>query len=158
MRSHHLQVDLLPEKYVAEAVVEAFQKEVAVENLRILLVHAEGSRDVLAKELTRLGAIVDEAIAYRTVPEKKDIAGGIERFRQEGADIITFTSSSTVENFFALQLPLPGKLQTASIGPITSETLQRLGCHVDVEAKEHTIPGLVEAIRLKATSCQNHIL
>lgn len=156
VRSSRLQVDLLPEKYVAEALVEAFQKTGDVENLRFLLVHAEGSRDLLAKELTRLGAIVDEAIAYRTVPETRDITGGIERFRQEGADIITFTSSSTVENFAALQLPLSKKFQTASIGPITSDTLKRLGFQVDIEAKEYTIPGLVEAIRVNNTSHQKN--
>ncbi len=146
IRSYRLQVDLLPDKYVAEAVVTAFQKETDVENLRILLARAEGGREVLVEELTHLGAIVDEAVAYRTVPENEDLAGGVQRFRQEGADLITFTSSSTAENFSALQLPLPERLQTASIGPITSETLRQLGFRVDIEATEHTIPGLVKAI------------
>ncbi len=147
LRSYRLQVDLLPEKYMAESLVEAFQKEVDVENLRILLAHAEGSRKLLFEELTRLGAIVDEAIAYRTVPEVEDVSGGVQRFRQEGADLITFTSSSTAENFAALQLPLPKNLKIASIGPVTSQTLKQLGFQVDIEATEHTIPGLVGAIR-----------
>ena len=146
VRSCHLQVDVQPEKYVAEAIIEALHKETSLENLKILLARAEGAREVLAEELTRLGAIVDEAVAYRTVPETNDVTGGIKRFREEGADMITFTSSSTVENFLALKLPLPQDIKTASIGPITSKTMRSLGLTVDVEAKQHDIPGLVGAI------------
>lgn len=146
VRAFHLAVDLQPEKYVAEAIVAELQKETTVENLKFLLARAEGARDVLATELTRLGAIVDEAIAYRTVPETADLTGGIARFREEGADIVTFTSSSTVENFLALKLPMPAGLKTASIGPVTSKTMKTLGLKVDVEAKVHDIPGLVEAM------------
>jgi uroporphyrinogen III methyltransferase/synthase len=149
VRHYRFEVDLQPEKYVAEEIVKAFQAETTVENLKILLARAENAREVLATELTRLGAIVDEAIAYRTVPETADVAGGIARFREEGADWITFTSSSTAENFAALKLPLPERLKTASIGPITSATMRKLGLDVDVEAAEHDIPGLVAAI-LKA--------
>ena len=147
-RVHHyrFEVDLQPEKYVAEEIVKAFQTETTVENLKILLARAEGAREVLATELTRLGAIVDEAVAYRTVPETGDPTGGIARFREEGADWITFTSSSTAENFAALKLPLPAELKTASIGPITSATMRKLGLDVDVEAAKHDIPGLVAAI------------
>ncbi len=147
VREFHLHVDLQPEEYVAESVVKAFQKECTVENLRILLVRPEQARDVLPLALTKLGAIVDEAIAYRTVPETEDVSGGIARFREEGADLITFTSSSTVENFLALKLPLPAGLKTASIGPITSQTMRDLGLAVDVEAKEFDIPGLATAVR-----------
>lgn len=147
-RVHHYRfaVDLQPEKYVAEEIVKAFQAETTVDNLKILLARAEGAREVLAAELTRLGGIVDEAIAYRTVPETEDVSGGIARFRAEGADVITFTSSSTAENFAALKLPLPAGLQIASIGPITSKTVRQLGLDVDIEAEVHDIPGLVAAI------------
>ena len=147
VRDYHLAVDLQPEEFVAEAVVAAFQKQGSVENERFLLARAETARDVLPKELSRLGAIVDEAIAYRTVPETEDVSGGIARFRSEGADLITFTSSSTVENFMALKLPLPATLKTASIGPVTSKTMRELGLTVDVEARQYDIPGLVAAVR-----------
>ncbi len=146
VRSFRFEVDLQPEKYVAEEIVKTFQRETTVDNLKILLARAEGAREVLATELTRLGAIVDEAIAYRTVPETEDVAGGIARFRAEGADMITFTSSSTAENFATLQLPLPAGLEIASIGPVTSKTVRALGLEVDIEAKTHDIPGLVAAI------------
>jgi uroporphyrinogen III methyltransferase/synthase len=147
VREFHLNVDLQPEEYVAEAVVKAFQKDGSVENQRILLARAEQARDVLPTELTKLGAIVDVATAYRTVPETEDISGALARFRAEGADLITFTSSSTVENFMALKLPLPPQLKTASIGPITSATMREHGLTVDVEAKQYDIPGLMKAIR-----------
>ncbi|MET0223014.1 MAG: uroporphyrinogen-III synthase, partial [Terrimicrobium sp.] len=147
VRSYRLQVDVQPEKYVAEEIIEALQRETSLENLKILLARAEGAREALAVELVRRGAIVDEAVAYRTVPETSDVSGGIRRFREEEIDMITFTSSSTVENFLALNLPLPEKTKTASIGPITSKTMRGRGLQVNVEAKRHDIPGLVEAIR-----------
>lgn len=146
VRCFHLQVDVQPEKYVAEAILDELQKEMSVENLKFLLPRAEGAREILATELTRLGAIVDDIAAYRTVPETNDPTGGIQRFREEGADLITFTSSSTAENFAALKLPLKENLQIASIGPITTKTVRNLGLDVDVEAKKHDIPGLVAAI------------
>jgi uroporphyrinogen III methyltransferase/synthase len=146
VREYHLHVDLQPEEYVAEAVVAAFQKHESVENLRILLARAETARDVIPNALSKLGAIVDVGIAYRTVPETDDIGGGQERFRQEGADMVTFTSSSTVEHFIALKLPLPKGLKTASIGPVTSQTMREMNLKVDVEAAAHDIPGLVAAI------------
>jgi uroporphyrinogen III methyltransferase/synthase len=147
IRDFRLHVDLQPEEFVAEALVRAFQKEGGVENLRILIARAEKARDVLPKELSAMGGIVDEAFAYRTVPETRDDTGARRRLVDEGADLITFTSSSTVENFMALELPWPKRMQVASIGPITSKTARDFGLTVDVEARRHDIPGLVESIR-----------
>jgi uroporphyrinogen III methyltransferase/synthase len=147
LRDFHLKVDLQPPEAVAESIVKAFHTTGSIENLRILLVRPEQARDLLSREMTRLGAIVDEAIAYRTVPETADLGGGVERFRSEGADLITFTSSSTVENFLALKLPWPPGLKTASIGPITSKTMRENGLKVDIESHRHDIPGLIAAIR-----------
>ncbi len=147
VKDFHLHVDLQPEEYVAEAVVREFKKAGGVENLRILLARAEKARDVLPKELSAMGGIVDTGIAYQTVPETRDESGARRRFVDEGADLITFTSSSTVENFMALGLPWPAGMQVASIGPVTSKTARELGLKVDVEARRHDIPGLVDAIR-----------
>lgn len=146
VRHFHLKVDLQPQEFVAEAVVKAFREQGDVENLRILLARAEQARDVLPKELSKLGAIVDEGFAYRTMPETRDATGARRRFAEKGADLITFTSSSTVENFLALELPWPTGLKVASIGPITSKTARDRGLTVAVEAKRHDIPGLVQAI------------
>ena len=123
-----------------------------MENVKFLLARAEGAREMLGQELTKLGAIVDEAVAYRTLPETEDVSGGIKRFTEEGADFITFTSSSTVENFLALNLPLPKELKTASIGPVTTKTMKAKGLRVSVEASRHDIPGLVEALQQAAGS------
>jgi uroporphyrinogen III methyltransferase / synthase len=147
IKDFHLHVDLQPEEFVAESLVREFRKQGDIENLRILIARAEKARDLLPRELSALGAIVDEGFAYRTVPETRDDVGARRRFLEEGADLITFTSSSTVENFLALGLPWPAKMQVASIGPITSKTARELGLEVAVEARRHDIPGLVEAIR-----------
>ena len=147
VKDFHLHVDLQPEEFVAEAVVKEFQKQGSIENLRILLVGAEKTRDVLLKELSALGAIVDQAFAYRTVPETRDTTGARRQLAREGADLITFTSSSTVENFLALGLPWPKGMQVASIGPITSKTARDHGLKIDVEAHRHDIHGLVQIIQ-----------
>src|ERR1041384_3003215 len=141
VKDFHLHVDLQPEEFVAEAVVREFQKLGTLENLRILLARAEKARDVLPRELSKLGAIVDEAFAYRTVPETRDDNGTRQRLLQEGADLLTFTSSSTVENFLALGLPWPKQMQVASIGPITSKTAREHGLKVSSEAKSHASEG-----------------
>src|SRR5205809_869363 len=147
IRDFHLHVDLQPEEFVAEAVVKEFERSGGVENLRILIARAERARDLLPKRLTGMGAIVDEAFAYQTVPETRDVTGAHRRFSSEGADLITFTSSSTVENFLDLKLPWPAGMKVASIGPITSATLRERGLSVDVEANRHDVVGLIEAIR-----------
>ena len=132
---------------MAEGVAREFKRQESIENLRILLVRAEKARDVLPKELSAAGAIVDEAFAYRTVPETRDTSGARRQLAQNGADLITFTSSSTVENFLALGLPWPKGMRIASIGPITSKTARDQGLKVDVEARRHDIDGLVQAVR-----------
>jgi len=145
VREYRYAVDLIPEEFVAESLLKSF-KELNVEHLKMLLPRAEGAREMLAIELENLGAIVDDVPAYRTVPETEDVSGGIKRFREEGADMITFTSASTAAHFTALNLPLPNELKTASIGPVTTEEMHRLGLPVDLEAPQHDIPGLVTAI------------
>lgn len=147
LKDFHLHVDLQPPEFVAESLVREFSKQGGLENLRVLIARAEKARDLLPKELSALGAIVDEGFAYRTVPETRDDSGARRRLLEEGADLITFTSSSTVENFLALGLPWPAKMQVASIGPVTSKTAREWGLEVAVEARRHDIPGLVEAIR-----------
>ena len=138
-------VDLIPKDFVAESLLKSF-KEIDVEHLRILLPRAAGARELLAVELENLGAIVDDVPVYETLPEIEDMEGGIQRFRSEGADMITFTSGSTATHFIAMGLPVRQGMKTASIGPITSKEMGKLGLPVDLEAHQHDIPGLVEAI------------
>lgn len=147
VRDFHLKVDLQPDEFVAEAVLEEFKKQGDLENLRILVARAEEARDLLPKGLGDLGAIVDVAFTYRTVAETNDRTEARSRLAAAGADMITFTSSSTVENYLALGLPWPEGMQVASIGPITSRTARDRGLTIGVEAARHDISGLVDAIR-----------
>jgi uroporphyrinogen III methyltransferase/synthase len=147
VKDFHLKVDLQPEEFVAEAVAREFKKQGNIENLTILLARAQEARDLLPKELEALGAIVDVAVAYRTVAETDDRAGAGVRLQENGADMITFTSSSTVENYLALGLKWPPGMRVASIGPVTSSTARNRGLSVDVEARRHDVPGLVDAIK-----------
>lgn len=151
LRELHLRVDLMPEKYVTADIAEAFKK-LEIENSKILLARAEKANPDLPRELEKLGAIVDDIAFYQTVPETEDANGAAKKLTEQGANWITFTSSSTVENFHArFDLPKLVKqfpqLRLASIGPETSKALHALGLQPTVEAAEHTIPGLVAALR-----------
>lgn len=141
------EVSLMPREYVAESLVEAFGSE-DLRGRRILLPRAAVARDVVPDELRRRGAQVDVVEVYRTVVPPHAAARAREIFAgPHRPDWITFTSSSTVANF--LEAAGPGALQgvrVASIGPITSAKARALGLHVDVEAEEYTIAGLVAAI------------
>ena len=148
IKEYHLGVDLLPKKSVAESLAEAFEKMAeSLENLTMLWVRPENARPVLAERLNAAGVILDEGIAYRTVSDTDDISGALEKFSHEGADIITFTSSSSVEGFLKLKLELPEQLKIVSIGPATSRTLKAAGLDVDIEAKEHNLDGLIKAVQ-----------
>jgi len=102
-----------------------------------------------------MGAIVDDVACYKTVPETQDLTGTAARLLEEGAEWITFTSSSTAENFHA-RFDLPRllqkfpQIQLASIGPETSKTIAALGLKPTVEAKPHHIEGLVKALQTAA--------
>jgi len=151
IEEHGLPVDVMPEKYVAESVVEELWEQ--VRGKRVLLVRAKVARDVIPEELRKAGARVHVAEAYETVvPEESRarLAQTLHDPRQRPT-AITFTSSSTVRNFVALLgSDNPAKslhgITIASIGPVTSATLRELGLPVGVEAKEYTIPGLVRAL------------
>ena len=146
LKEYHIGCDLLPEKYVAEGLVAAFKKE-DIENLTIMVIKPEQSRDVVSTGLQAMGAIVDDCIAYRTIAETEDPTGAVAKLREQGADVITFTSASTAEHYFALDIPWPVGCVAGSIGPVTSEALTELGHAPAFEAKQHDIPGLVKAIR-----------
>lgn len=151
LKELHLRVDAMPEDYVAKKVAEAISKKDDVENRRILILRAEVASPELPKQLEDLGGIVDDVACYRTVPETDDLNGAAAKLTEEGADWVTFTSSSTVENFHArfnlpeLKKKFPG-LKLLSIGPETSKAITALGLKPDVEAKPHNIDGMVKAL------------
>jgi uroporphyrinogen-III synthase len=142
----HLGVEprFVPDEYRAEAIVEQIGD---VRGDHILLPRADIAREMLAVELRRRGAVVDEISAYRTLPVQPDPAGLAELRR--GVDAVTFTSSSTVRSFVAM---FDGKTSPwdaaviACIGPVTAETARQAGLPVHVEATEYTTHGLVAAL------------
>jgi uroporphyrinogen-III synthase len=156
IQSEGLSVSIVPEKYVAESVLEALRGKI-FKSSRVLLVRAKVARDVLPTELQKMGAQVDVIEAYETrVPD-----GAGEKLKQVFTDpaarphVITFTSSSTANNFLALlgenaREFLQG-VCVASIGPVTSETLGQAGFPPTIEAREYTMQGLVEAINEHAS-------
>lgn len=149
MRALGLRVDIVPETYVAESVVAAIKHEMAGQN--VLLIRGTLARDVIPVALVKAGARVDVADAYKTVVPRASVEKMREVFASSKLpDIVTFTSSSTVDNFLELvkagSSDRPSALRAASIGPITSVTLREHGWEPWVEASIYTAVGLVEAI------------
>jgi uroporphyrinogen-III synthase len=156
IEAHGLRVDVVPKEYVAEAVVKSLRERVA--GKRVLLARAKVARDVIPRQLRKLGAQVDVVEAYETVIPRSSRARlrAVLRDPERCPHVITFTSSSTVRNFVRLlgknlwrEPGLNGRKRQprfASIGPVTSATLRDLGLPVDIEAGKYTIPGLIRAI------------
>ncbi len=143
-----LKADLIPEEFRAEGLIEAFRK-IDLKGQRILLPRAQEAREILPEKLQEMGAEVKVVSAYQTVLPEESRQKLLSALK-EGIDIITFTSSSTAKNLFQLlegQEELLQGVTLASIGPITSETLRKLGFPPQIEAQEYTISGLVSAIQ-----------
>lgn len=167
IEKHGLRVSVVPKQYVAESVVESLRNQ--IRGKRVLLARARIARDVIPRELRALGAQVDVVDTYQTVVPKSSRSRLQSRLKDPRGrpDVITFTSSSMVKNFVALlgetvleqnvnegplgrpRAPASSILEgirLVSIGPITSSTLRELNIRVDIEAKEYTIPGLIQAV------------
>ena len=150
LKSFGLTSDLVPATFQAEAVVEAFARQ-ELRGRRILLPRAQEARAVLPEQLCAMGASVHEVAVYRTVPADTDADWLAARLAERPADLLTFTSSSTVKNFKALLSPAlfeqVRRVPAACIGPITADTARELGFEVRVTAERYTIPGLCAAIQ-----------
>jgi len=155
---HGLKVNVIPKEYVAESVVASLRQK--VKGKRVLLARAKVARDVIPRELRKLGARVDVVEAYETgIPQssRQRLRAALKSAGRR-PDVIAFTSSSTVRNFVALLARTRGRVgrahmsrednpwRLASIGPVTSSTLREFGLPVDIEAAAYTIPGLIKAI------------
>jgi uroporphyrinogen III methyltransferase/synthase len=135
--------DIVPKRFVAEALVEALAP-VEVAERPVLVARAAEARDVLPNALAERGAKVDVVDLYETVREEPD-AAAVEATR--AADYVTFTSSSTVRNLLEVVGDgFPRGARVVSIGPVTSETARQAGLEVAVEAERHDPDGLVEAL------------
>ena len=150
LAEHGVRVEVVPDEYRAEALIERLRGQVAAGE-RVLLARASQTRDVLVTELRRLGAAVTEVPAYVT-KKVEDGSNGLREALASGAvDVVTFTSSSTARNFAELfteegRRAWLGKVTVASIGPITAATAAEYGLTTDVMPAEYTIPALARAI------------
>jgi len=147
-----LQAAFVPREFVAEAVIAQIGD---VQGMRILLPRADIAREVLVDGLQAKGATVDNVVAYRTV--LGEASSDVPQLLRAGQiDAVTFTSSSTVKNFFA-RLEQSGMTRDeagalladvtiAAIGPITAKTARDYGLSVTIEAEKYTIDGLMSAL------------
>ena len=140
--------DFVPDTYTTEAVAEGFRRYF-MEGARVLLPRADIGQETLPDGLRALGAEVGQVTAYRTVVPVDASRRAREVLSSGTIDVATFTSSSTVRNLVELldgDLALLDGVVVVSIGPVTSRTAAELGVRVDVEAREHTVPGVVQAL------------
>ncbi len=153
LAAHGITADVVPERFVAESLVEALAD---VPVTRALVARAAEARDVLPDALRARGAQVDVLALYETVAEPLDPAA-LKAARE--ADYITFTSSSTVRFFLEAaggEAPLGEDTRIVSIGPVTSETLREHGLKPDVEATRHDVDGVLDALLADALAAGEH--
>jgi uroporphyrinogen III methyltransferase/synthase len=149
LRAKGVEPDFVPDKYVAEHVVQGLLEK-GVAGKRVLIPRAREAREVLPEELRKAGAEVRVLPVYETLPADT----GKERFLQDLAageiHCVTFASSSTVDNFFSLVPPQTlrdhPEVRLACIGPITAATLEGYGFTPHIQPEDYTIPGLVAAL------------
>lgn len=143
-----IRADLVPGEFIAEGILKSFAA-MDIQGMNILIPRAEKARDILPRTLQAQGAQVTVATAYRTVNsgrKKEELAG---RLSAGDVDVITFTSSSTVTNFFDIMgkdFTLPPSVRVACIGPVTAATAKKAGLSVDIAQEEYTMEGLVAAL------------
>jgi uroporphyrinogen III methyltransferase/synthase len=148
---HGLDVALVPDRFVAEGLVEAFPAPPPGRETpaRVLVAQAEAARDVVVRGLAEKGWDVTAVIAYRSVPAAvtPDAIGRARR-----ADAIAFTSGSTVEHYVAAAGRDAVPPVVACIGPVTADAARAHGLVVTVLADPHTVDGLVAALTAHFTS------
>jgi len=144
-----IRVDVVPESFVAESLIESMGKE-NIKGKRFLLPRATLARETLPEQLRKMGAHVDIAPTYQTILPSQSIEVLEKKLAAGNIDVITFTSSSTVKNFLALTgeklLPEIKKIKIACIGPITEKTARDAGLNVQIVPPQYTVLSLVDAI------------
>jgi uroporphyrinogen III methyltransferase/synthase len=142
-----LAVDVVPERFVAEGLLDALRSREDVRGARVLYVAGEGARETLERGLIGAGASVERVTAYRSVVDGTDADSLKTRLDRGDVDLATFTSASSVRAFVDLVgAERARRVPAASIGPITTEAARDAGLDVAIEATTSTIDGLVEAI------------
>lgn len=154
LEKHGFRLEAIPEKYTNEGLVEMFERMLKESEqnrpMRFLLWRALGAREILARRLRELGAIVDEVHAYRTVPNPLTEEQVCELIKKT-VHFVTFTSPSTVRAFFEIlgserAKQILDNAVVAAIGPVTEQACKEFGVKSEIVAKVHTVDGLVNAI------------
>jgi uroporphyrinogen III methyltransferase/synthase len=144
---HGIAVDVIPDRFVAEGLLEKMRERDDVSGNRVLYVTAEGARDVLPRGLTEIGAEVVVLEVYRSIVDGQGAARLARAIEAGKVDLATFTSGSAVRGYVeAVGDDLAARIPAASIGTQTTEALRDAGIEVKIEAKESTIDGLVSAV------------
>ena len=156
LRKHGLEPDFIPDEYIGDAIMSGLGD---VKGKWVLLPRAEIARQELPVAISKAGGIAHEIIVYRTLPAEVD-TNGLTALKL-GVDIITLTSTSTVENFVAIckqngldPLNLPNNPLFACIGPVTAQAAREAGIQNLIVANEYTTDGLIEEIVNRYTSKQ----
>ena len=144
---HGLAVDVAPDRFVAEALLDELRDRRDVRGARVLYAAAESARETLQDGLEDLGAVVERVVLYRSVADGTGANALRQRLAEGDADLVTFTSASSVNAFMsAVGAEAAHRVPAASIGPVTTQAAREAGFDVIVEATESTIPGLVDAV------------
>ena len=146
LREHGVEADVVPERFVAEGLLEALEGE-PLDGRRVVVARAAEARDVLPDGLRERGGSVEVVSLYETVAEPLDEA---QKAALSEASYVTFTSSSTVRFFLSGGGIVPDGARVVSIGPVTSETLREHGLEPAVEAGRHDVDGLIAALTADA--------
>ena len=149
VRAFGIEVDCVPENFVAESLIESLGRE-NVKGKRFLIPRALVAREILPDQLREMGADVDVAPAYQTIPPKRKNRDFARRLKDGAISVVTFTSSSTVTNFLgqidADLMSYLDRVTFACIGPITAKTARENGLKVEIIPQQYTVDALVTAI------------
>ncbi|MDA8083082.1 MAG: uroporphyrinogen-III C-methyltransferase [Nitrospiraceae bacterium] len=153
MKKYGVKVDLVPEEFRAEGLIEVFTKGrgKTLEGIRILLPRAEKAREIFPEKVRELGGVIDVPVTYRAVrPEHH--GKRLRRFLKEGrVTLITFTSAATFHNFREIMGEdadeMLSRVAIAVIGPVTARAVEKAGLRVSIMPKEATVEALVAAVR-----------
>ncbi|MBN2570273.1 MAG: uroporphyrinogen-III C-methyltransferase [Deltaproteobacteria bacterium] len=142
-----IRVDLVPDNYVSESVVTAFEK-VGIAGKRILIPRAEIARDLIPESLAEMSALCDVLTVYRTISSRLTKEEFSKIAQTNTIDVITFTSPSTVNNFINIvgKDNIPPDTRIACIGPVTKIAAEEAGLTVHIVAESYTTEGVVHAM------------
>ena len=138
--------DVLPERFVAEGLLEVLSRRDDVAGERVLYVAADDARDVLRTGLERMGGRVDTVVAYRSVPDADGPEAARAALAAAAIDYVVFASAGAVRAFTSAVGDLARSAPAVSIGPVTTTAARAAGLDVAIEAAESTLAGLVDAI------------